>query len=118
MNKTFKKVRDYLQSSIKYLTSPSEWIKSYELSKEYFPHLKTLIVDDIDLDKIAKFVSKTRKEEQVYKIITSIALINGSIAFVPGQMGIGIIVCRALEAYMAYEIAKTVGIKFEKKKFC
>ena len=117
MNKTFKKVRDYLQSSIKYLTSPSEWIKSYELSKEYFPHLKTLIVDDIDLDKIAKFVSKTRKEEQVYKIITSIALINGSIAFVPGQMGIGIIVCRALEAYMAYEIAKTVGIKFEKKNF-
>ena len=71
------------------------------------------------LDKIAKFVSKTRKEEQVYKIIiTSIALINGAIAFVPGQMGIGMIaICRALEAYMAYEIAKTVGIKFEKKNF-
>ena len=48
MNKTFKKVKDYLQSSIKYLTSPSEWIKSYELSKEYFPHLKTLLegIDD------------------------------------------------------------------------
>jgi len=48
MNKTFKKVKDYLQSSIKYLTSPSEWIKSYEFSKEYFPHLKTLLegIDD------------------------------------------------------------------------
>jgi len=117
MGKTFNKVKNYLQNSIKYLTSPTEWIKSYELAKEYFPHLKTLIVDDIDIDKITKFVSKTRKEEQVYKIITIIALINGAIAFVPGQMGIGIAICRALEAYMAYEIAKTVGIKFENKNF-
>jgi len=117
MSKTFKKVKNYLQNSIKYLTSPTEWIKSYELAKEYFPHLKTLIIDDIDIDKIAKFVSKTRKEEQVYRIITIIALINGAIAFVPGQMGIGVAICRALEAYMAYEIAKTVGIKFENKNF-
>ena len=117
MSKTFNKVKNYLQNSIKYLSSPTEWIKSYELAKEFFPHLKTLIVDDIDIDKIAKFVSKTRKEEQVYKIITIIALINGAIAFVPGQMLIGVAICRALEAYMAYEIAKTVGIKFENKNF-
>ena len=117
MSKTFNKVKDYLQSSIRYLTSPTEWVKSYELALQFFPHLKTLIVDDIDLDKITNFVAKTRKEEQVYKIITIIALINGAIAFVPGQMGIGVAICRALEAYMAYEIAKTVGIKFESKNF-
>ncbi|WP_262588999.1 hypothetical protein [Candidatus Pelagibacter communis] len=117
MRATLKKVKDYLNSSIKYLTTPSEWVKSYELAKEFFPHLKTLILDDIDIDKITKFVSKNRKEEQVYKIITIIALINGAIAFVPGQMGIGVAICRALEGYMAYEIAKTVGIKFELKNF-
>ena len=82
MSKTFNKVKDYLQSSIRYLTSPTEWVKSYELALQFFPHLKTLIVDDIDLDKITDFVAKTRKEEQVYKIITIIALINGAIAFV------------------------------------
>ena len=113
----FKKIQDYLNSSIRYLTSPTEWVKSYELATQFFPHLKTLILDDIDIGKITKFVSKNRKEEQVYKIISIIALINGAIAFVPGQMGIGVAICRALEAYMAYEIAKTVGIKIEFKNF-
>ena len=117
MRSTFKKVKNYLNASIRYLTSPSEWVKSYELALEFFPHLKTLILDDIDIDKITKFISKNRREEQVYKIITIIALINGAIAFVPGQMGIGVAICRALEGYMAYEIAKTVGIKFEFKNF-
>lgn len=117
MKFSFTKLKDYIQSSIRYLSSPTEWIKSYELAIQFFPHLKTLIIDDIDIDKITKFVSKSRKEEQVYKIITIIALINGAIAFVPGQMGIGVAICRALEAYMAYEIAKTVGIKFETKNF-
>lgn len=117
MQSTFKKVKNYLNASIRYLTSPSEWVKSYELAVEFFPHLKTLILDDIDIDKITKFISKNRREEQVYKIITIIALINGAIAFVPGQMGIGVAICRALEGYMAYEIAKTVGIKFEFKNF-
>ena len=63
MSKTFNKVKDYLQSSIRYLTSPTEWVRSYELALQFFPHLKTLIVDDIDLDKITNFVAKSRKEE-------------------------------------------------------
>ena len=57
----FKKIQDYLNSSIRYLTSPTEWIKSYELATQFFPHLKTLILDDIDIGKITKFVSKNRK---------------------------------------------------------
>ena len=52
-------------------------------------------MDDIDVQKISEFVTKNRKEQQVYKIITIVALINGAIAFVPGQMGIGVVVCRA-----------------------
>ena len=92
------------------MINPKAWNNIYEDSKEYYPHLKTLIIDDIEIDKITKFVSKTRKEEQVYQIITVVSIIVGAIAFVPGQMGpAGIYVCRALEAYMAFEIAKTVG---------
>ena len=32
-------------------------------------------------------------------------------------MGVGVILCRCLEAYMAYEISKTVGLKVELKNF-
>ena len=108
----FKIFSKSLKSSISFLISPKEWKTSYDTAKEYFPHLKTLIIDDIEIDKITKFISKTRKEEQVYQIISVTAIIVGAIAFVPGQMGpAGIYTCRAVEAYMAYEIAKTVGLK-------
>ena len=115
MKEFFKKVSEQISTSIKFLINPSSWKKGYEQGKEYFPHLKTLVTDDIDVQKIAEFVTKNRKEQQVYKIITTIALINGAIAFVPGQMGIGIVICRGLEAYMAFEISKTVGLKVELK---
>ena len=71
-------------------------------------------MDDIDIPKIVKSVSKNRKEQEVYKIITIIAMINGAIPFVPGQMGIGVVICRGLEAYMAFEISKTI---IKKKDF-
>ena len=117
MKSFFKKVSEATVNSIKYLSSPTAWGETYQQGKEYFPHLKTLVMDDIDVQKISEFVTKNRKEQQVYKIITTVALINGAIAFVPGQMGIGVVVCRALEAYMAYEISKTVGLKVELKNF-
>ena len=108
----FKNFSRSLKNSISFLISPKEWKTSYDTAKEYFPHLKTLIIDDIEIDKITKFISKTRKEEQVYQIISVTAIMVGAIALVPGQMGpAGIYTCRAVEAYMAYEIAKTVGLK-------
>ena len=112
-----KKISSHINASIKFLTSPTAWIKGYQEGKEKFPFLKSLVMDDIDVQKIAEFVTKDRKAQEVYKIITIIALINGAIALVPGQMGVGVILCRCLEAYMAYEISKTVGLKVELKNF-
>ena len=117
MKEFFKKVGEQVSASIKFLISPSSWRKGYEQGKEYFPHLKTLVTDDINIQKIVEFVAKNRKEQQVYKIITTVALINGAIAFVPGQMTVGVFICRGLEAYMAFEISKTVGFKIELKNF-
>ena len=65
----FKKVSEQITTSIKFLINPSSWRKGYEQGKEYFPHLKTLVMDDIDIQKIVDFVAKNRKEHQVYKII-------------------------------------------------
>ena len=69
MKEFFKKVSEQITTSIKFLINPSSWRKGYEQGKEYFPHLKTLVTDDIDVQKIAEFVTKNRKEQQVYKII-------------------------------------------------
>ena len=46
-------------------------------------------MDDIDVQKIAEFVTGLKAQE-VYKIKIIIALINGVIALVPGQMGAGV----------------------------
>lgn len=49
--------------------------------------------------------------QDIYAIITQVAIINAVLAGLPGQMGVGIYVSMALEAWMAYAIAKHVGIQ-------
>lgn len=53
------------------------------------------------------------KDEQaeIYSAITRVAVANAVLAGIPGKMGIGVVVSIALEAWMAYVIAKRVGIK-------
>ena len=50
-------------------------------------------------------------DKHIYETITQVAIINAVLAGLPGQMGIGVYVSMALEAWMAYAIAKHVGIK-------
>ena len=116
--KKLKNFAIYLKDSIIFLVKPKSWITSFKVFRDFFPTFQILIRDDIEINKIVGFVSKTRKEEKVYEIITIISLIIGAIALVPGQMGpYGVGMCRALEFYMAFEIAKTVGLKVEWKSF-
>ena len=46
----YKNFSKSLKNSILFLISPKEWKTSYDTAKEYFPHLKTLIIDDIEID--------------------------------------------------------------------
>ncbi|WP_121628890.1 hypothetical protein [Poseidonibacter antarcticus] len=50
-------------------------------------------------------------DKDVYATITQVAIINAVLAGLPGQMGVGVYVSMALEAWMAYAIAKHVGVK-------
>ena len=50
-------------------------------------------------------------DKDIYATITQVAIINAVLAGLPGQMGVGIYVSMALEAWMAYSIAEHVGIK-------
>lgn len=53
-------------------------------------------------------------DKDIYFIITQVALINAVLAGLPGKLGVGVFVSMALEGYMAYAIAKHIGIKLDK----
>ena len=55
------------------------------------------------------------KDEQVYAIITQVALANAVLAGLPGKLGIGVIICIALEFYMALSIARRIGFKISEE---
>ena len=92
--------------------------------KRYYDFAKTLlskkILDDFligDFLAAVKFINKTKTEEQVFRWITACSIINAVIAGFPGKLGVGVYVSWSIEFYMAYEIAKLVGLKIERDNF-
>ena len=55
-------------------------------------------------------------EPSVYAIITQVAVVNAVLAGLPGKMGVGVFVSMALEAWMAFRIARHVGVEVESPK--
>jgi hypothetical protein len=55
-------------------------------------------------------------DANVYSVITQVAIINAVLAGLPGKMGVGVFVSMALEAWMAYTIAKHVGLEIKDPK--
>lgn len=53
-------------------------------------------------------------EARIHSVITQVALVNAVLAALPGKMGIGVAVSMALEGWMAYCIAREVGIRIAK----
>ena len=49
-------------------------------------------------------------EKDIYNTITQVAIINAILAGLPGQMGVGVYVSIAFEAWMGYIIAQHVGL--------
>ncbi len=99
--------------------------KSYSTkAKDYFEKnfdkIKALFDDTTIRDLVFepfKDVFKAPKnaiDKDIYLIITQVAIINTVLAGLPGKMGIGIWVSMALEAWMAYAIARHIGIKMDK----
>lgn len=61
-----------------------------------------------------KDVFKTPPKEMdhhIYSVITQVAMINAVLAGLPGRMGVGVYVVMALEGWMAFRIARHVGIE-------
>ena len=56
----------------------------------------------------------TSLDQEIYVVITQVAIINAVLAGLPGKMGVGVYVVMALEGWMAYKIAKKMD---EKERF-
>jgi len=60
--------------------------------------------------KSALHVGKEVDDRGVCTTITKVALVNAVLAGLPGKMGVGVVVSEVLEVWMAYTIAKRVGL--------
>ncbi|MGV0005161.1 MAG: hypothetical protein ACNYPG_00760 [Candidatus Porifericomitaceae bacterium WSBS_2022_MAG_OTU9] len=52
--------------------------------------------------------------KDMYRVITTVAVINACLASLPGKMGVGVFVSMGLEAVMAITIARSVGVEIKK----
>ena len=57
------------------------------------------------------YISDNTIDRDIYSVITQVAVINAVLAGLPGQLGVGISVSIAFEAWMAYGIAKHIGVQ-------
>lgn len=73
--------------------------ENYSLRDFVFEPFRTV------LEKPSKSV-----DANIYSVITQVAIINMVMAGLPGKMGVGVWVSVALEGWMAFSIAKHVGI--------
>jgi hypothetical protein len=53
-------------------------------------------------------------EDRIRSVITQVAVSNAVLAGLPGQMGVGVFVCMGLEGWMAWTIAREVGLKVDR----
>jgi len=107
-------IKDKFENYKNYSTKAKNYFEdNFEKIKALF---EDITIRDIIFEPF-KDVFKAPKNginKDIYLIITQVALINVVLAGLPGKMGIGIWVSMALEAWMAYSIARHVGIKLDK----
>ncbi|RLI69393.1 hypothetical protein DRO91_07825 [Candidatus Heimdallarchaeota archaeon] len=97
---------------------------NYHNEEEWMKKNSSLIQSLFENTKIRDFVFEPFKgvfddhsddpDEVIMSTITQVAIANAVIAGLPGKLGVGVVVSICLEAWMAYKIAKSVGIEVEK----
>ena len=114
---SLKKYWDLLKKKLQDYSDPKEareWFKNnlsrvkalfdnYTLRDFIFEPFKAVF------DTPAKTIDKN-----IYSVITQVAIINAVMAGLPGKLGVGVYVCYALEGWMAFCIARHVGLLVRK----
>ncbi|WP_024791685.1 hypothetical protein [Lebetimonas sp. JS138] len=91
-----QKAQEWLSNNINKVSALFEDIKLRDFIFE--PFKEVFYYPDKTLDK------------DIYNVITQVAIINAILAGLPGQLGVGVYVSIAFEAWMGYVIARHVGI--------
>ena len=95
-----KEARDWLKNN---LSRVKALFDNYALRDFIFEPFKAVF------DTPAKTIDKN-----IYSVITQVAIINAVLAGLPGKMGVGVYVVMALEGWMAFCIARHVGLLVKK----
>ena len=90
---------------------PKKWLENnYYRVKQLFENYT--IRDYIFEPFKSVFETKSKTlDADIYAVITQVAVINMVLAGIPGKMGVGVWVSVALEGWMAFSIARHVGIE-------
>jgi hypothetical protein len=91
-----KEAQDWLNNN---LSRVKALFDNYKLRDFIFEPFKAVF------DTPAKTIDK-----DIYSVITQVAIINAVLAGLPGKMGVGVYVVLALEGWMAFRIARHVGL--------
>jgi len=111
---------EFLQSKLNtykntnYLKKAEEWLnKNIDKVKSLF---EDITIRDFVFEPFKDVFDSfgNPEEKDVYNAITQVAIINAILAGLPGQMGVGVYVSIAFEAWMGYIIAKHVGLSILK----
>ena len=95
-----KKARDWLNKN---LSRVKALFDNYTLKDFIFEPFKAVF------DTPAKTIDKN-----IYSVITQVAIVNAVMAGLPGKMGIGVYIAMAFEGWMAFRIARHVGLLVKK----
>ena len=95
----------------KYKDEALNWLnENYTKVKELFD--ETPVSHFIFEPFMGVFENKSKLiEDDIYSLITKVAIINMVLAGLPGRMGVGVFVSIALEIWMAFRIAQFIGLK-------
>ena len=105
----FKKIRDKF-TYYKQIENMEETFTNFFEVKSIFqnPKIRDFIFEPFK--DVFKIEGNSSQESNIKRVITLVAISNMVMAGLPGKMGIGVSISMMLEGWMAFEIARNVGI--------
>ena len=118
VKETVEELKDFINDRKKTLNDLDIVKKAYQQKTK---SIKLLFEDENFRNEIFNKFSdlwennKIKKDKELFAIITQVAIANAVIAGLPGKLGIGVVICIALEFYMALAIASKIGVTVSEK---
>jgi len=107
----------------KFIENRKSSLNNLDESKKWFEKNSKKISTLFENDKVRDYIfsgfkdlwdrTEFGEDRKVFAIITQVSIANAVLAGIPGKLGVGVVVCIALEFYMAYAIARRLGLEID-----